>query len=375
MKKKLIIISAIVILIVAIVLIFIFAKHEHKFAEEYSSDSSGHWFAPLCHEDKIKIKKEKHSFDGENLICKVCNYEFQKNQQYETIKSYFNSVGYHSIDIELTTNDATELFKLRYQEMFIDSNECLYIDFDSEQTTIYVKNDRGNVESSEVLNEVYTLEKYLRSNDEYKMLCELIDAFSTIRNNAKYNSKTNVVEFNNINPKDATINNLTGKMIFNGDDITELKHIELEFVCGYEDNDKSHTAKKYTAKITINDTPLVERPANEPSTPDVGPNGYIVSSMDEIEELMPLLGDFIVVDVRYAKEFADGHLPFAINIPNETIKNDSIPEQLKDYTGYILVYCKNGNRSKDAASKLVMLGFDKVVEFGGITDWDGPIEK
>ena len=40
-----------------------------------------------------------------------------------------------------------------------------------------------------------------------------------------------------------------------------------------------------------------------------------------------------------------------------------------------MVYCRSGRRSKQAASKLVKLGYSNIVEIGGIIDWKGDIEK
>ena len=59
-----------------------------------------------------------------------------------------------------------------------------------------------------------------------------------------------------------------------------------------------------------------------------------------------------------------------MNIPNETIGDEEIPE-LPDKGQLILVYCRSGNRSKQAASKLAALGYSNVVEFGGINSWPG----
>ena len=79
---------------------------------------------------------------------------------------------------------------------------------------------------------------------------------------------------------------------------------------------------------------------------------------------------YIILDVRTPEEFADKHIPGAINIPNETIGKEEVPE-LPDKDQLILVYCRSGNRSKQAAEKLVALGYNKIVEFGGINDWPG----
>ena len=80
--------------------------------------------------------------------------------------------------------------------------------------------------------------------------------------------------------------------------------------------------------------------------------------------------DYIILDVRTPEEFAEKHIPDAINIPNETIGTEDIPE-LSDKDQLILVYCRSGNRSKQASEKLARLGYTNIVEFGGINDWPG----
>ena len=79
---------------------------------------------------------------------------------------------------------------------------------------------------------------------------------------------------------------------------------------------------------------------------------------------------YLILDVRTAAEYSEKHIPGAINIPNETIGDQDIPE-LPDKEQLILVYCRSGNRSKQAAEKLVKLGYTNIVEFGGIHDWTG----
>ena len=92
--------------------------------------------------------------------------------------------------------------------------------------------------------------------------------------------------------------------------------------------------------------------------------------MDEAITMMESENDYIILDVRTPEEFADKHIPGAINIPNETIGAEEIPE-LPDKDQLILVYCRSGNRSKQASDKLVRLGYTNIVEFGGINDWLG----
>ncbi len=77
----------------------------------------------------------------------------------------------------------------------------------------------------------------------------------------------------------------------------------------------------------------------------------------------------VVVDVRTAAEYEAGHIRNAVLIPNETITTDENPSQLPDKQQRILVYCRSGNRSAQAARKLVSLGYTEVYDFGGINTW------
>lgn len=101
---------------------------------------------------------------------------------------------------------------------------------------------------------------------------------------------------------------------------------------------------------------------------------YRQIDMEEAEKIMKEEKDYIILDVRTPEEYEEGHIPHAINIPNETISTKEISE-LPNKEQLILVYCRSGNRSKQAAGKLSKLGYSNIVEFGGIIDWKGEIEK
>ena len=103
-------------------------------------------------------------------------------------------------------------------------------------------------------------------------------------------------------------------------------------------------------------------------------SGYKQVSMEEGLELMEADSDYILLDVRRYDEFEEGHIPGAINIPNESIGTEEIAE-LQDKNQTIYVYCRSGNRSKQASQKLVDLGYTNVIEFGGIIDYSGEIDK
>ena len=97
---------------------------------------------------------------------------------------------------------------------------------------------------------------------------------------------------------------------------------------------------------------------------------YTQISMEEAIAIMEENTDYLLLDVRTPEEFAEMHIPGAINIPNESIGTAEIPE-LPDKEQLILVYCRSGNRSKEASEKLANLGYSNLYEFGGIIDWPG----
>ena len=97
-------------------------------------------------------------------------------------------------------------------------------------------------------------------------------------------------------------------------------------------------------------------------------------SMDEITTIMQENTNYIILDARTIEEYNEGHIPNAICIPNETI-DETVITKLPNKDQLILIYCRSGNRSKQAALKLQQLGYTNLVEFGGIIDWDGPIEQ
>ena len=103
-------------------------------------------------------------------------------------------------------------------------------------------------------------------------------------------------------------------------------------------------------------------------------NTYRSITMDEAVTMMAQETGYIILDVRRPDEFAAGHIPNSINVPNESIGTSEIPE-LPDKHQLIMVYCRSGRRSKEASEKLVKLGYTNIVELGGILDWKGEIEK
>ena len=99
---------------------------------------------------------------------------------------------------------------------------------------------------------------------------------------------------------------------------------------------------------------------------------YTRISQETAGEMMLREDGHVVVDVRRQDEYDAGHIPGAILIPNESIGRER-PEQLPDLEQIILIYCRSGNRSRQAAQKLCDMGYANIYEFGGILDWKGEV--
>lgn len=99
-------------------------------------------------------------------------------------------------------------------------------------------------------------------------------------------------------------------------------------------------------------------------------SGYEQITQEEAAKIMESESGYIILDVRTEQEYESGHIPNAICIPNESI-GDSEPKQLPDKSQLILVYCRSGRRSKQAAQKLADMGYTNIREFGGINTWQG----
>ena len=100
--------------------------------------------------------------------------------------------------------------------------------------------------------------------------------------------------------------------------------------------------------------------------------GYTQIDQETAKEMMKADDGHVIVDVRRQDEYDAGHIPGAVLIPNESI-GGSAPEALPDFDQIILIYCRSGNRSKQAAQKLAAMGYTNIYEFGGIMNWTGSI--
>lgn len=89
---------------------------------------------------------------------------------------------------------------------------------------------------------------------------------------------------------------------------------------------------------------------------------------EEAKKLMDSESGYVILDVRTEQEYAESHIPGAILIPDYEI-SEKAESVLTDMDQLILVYCRSGRRSKNAAAQLEEMGYTRIREFGGILDW------
>ena len=95
---------------------------------------------------------------------------------------------------------------------------------------------------------------------------------------------------------------------------------------------------------------------------------YRKISAAEANRMMSELKDFILLDVRTVDEFKERRIRGAVLIPDNELKNRA-EKELPDKNMTILVYCRSGRRSENAAKILHSLGYQNVYDFGGINNW------
>lgn len=103
--------------------------------------------------------------------------------------------------------------------------------------------------------------------------------------------------------------------------------------------------------------------------------GFKTLSMTEGLEMAKENPEAVIVDVRRDDEYKAGHIPGALLLTLEKITEKSAEKVLPDKNQMIFIYCRSGRRSKIAANKLLELGYTNLIEFGGILDYTGPVEK
>ena len=79
----------------------------------------------------------------------------------------------------------------------------------------------------------------------------------------------------------------------------------------------------------------------------------------------------VIIDVRTESEFNEKHIDDAILMTLDTINESTAKDKINSKDSYVIVYCKSGNRSKQAQEQLNSLGYTNVYNLGSINNWQG----
>lgn len=96
--------------------------------------------------------------------------------------------------------------------------------------------------------------------------------------------------------------------------------------------------------------------------------------VQDAKQMMEKQSGTVMLDVRHDDEFKKGHIPNAVWLENESITAESAAKVIPSKDTPVIVYCRTGKRSAEAAHKLSDLGYKKVYNMGGIIDWPYDIE-
>ena len=111
-----------------------------------------------------------------------------------------------------------------------------------------------------------------------------------------------------------------------------------------------------------------EQNSDIPTLPQEEQGIYRRITAQEAKEMMIQEENYVLLDVRTVEEFKEGHIPGALLMPDtEIVHRASIA--LPDKNALILVYCRSGRRSENAARQLIEMGYTNIYDFGGIIDW------
>lgn len=79
--------------------------------------------------------------------------------------------------------------------------------------------------------------------------------------------------------------------------------------------------------------------------------------------------DVVILDVREASDYQQGHIPGAVNVPRGALELD-IDEVVPNQDKVIVTYCGGGSRSALAADTLQVMGYSQVYSLAnGYRGW------
>ena len=97
-------------------------------------------------------------------------------------------------------------------------------------------------------------------------------------------------------------------------------------------------------------------------------------TFEEAHRFLQLHPEAVLVDVREEAEYITGHARDAELLPVDELDAESASLVIGTKETPVLVYCRTGRRSREAAQKLEELGYTEVYDMGGLVGWPYGLE-
>ena len=92
-------------------------------------------------------------------------------------------------------------------------------------------------------------------------------------------------------------------------------------------------------------------------------------NFSEAHEILTSRPNAVLLDVRDEAEYITGHALDSILLPNHEIDEDLAADAIPTYDTPVLVYCRSGRRSAEAARKLDEYGYTEIYDIGSLAGW------
>jgi rhodanese-related sulfurtransferase len=96
---------------------------------------------------------------------------------------------------------------------------------------------------------------------------------------------------------------------------------------------------------------------------------YSKISFEQAHEMVEQHIGAMIIDVRSEEEYITGHAEGAVLFPLDTISADNARQLIPSLDTPVLLYCRSGRRSNQAAEQLSALGYTKVYDMGSLVGW------
>ena len=95
---------------------------------------------------------------------------------------------------------------------------------------------------------------------------------------------------------------------------------------------------------------------------------YEIITAQQAKQMMDSGEEYLLVDVRTREEYTQSRIEGAVLIPVDELSNRA-EQEIPDKNTLIILYCRSGRRSEQAAGILADMGYSRVYDMGGIMDW------